>query len=97
MRRIGRSLVVAGMVAAATIAVPALPAFADPCGSSSWKSGNVQNVGYRNCGGGTIFLKGYIDSSYGWCLGIPGNGGSGVLQTKNIGGGGLHPWGTVWC
>src|SRR5262245_42440620 len=61
MKRAVRVAAIAALIAGA-IAIPATPAYAEPCGASSWLNwlGSTQFVGYRNCGSVTIYRKAHI-------------------------------------
>jgi hypothetical protein len=83
-----KSLKMAAAVLTAAVGVavvPAGPAQADPCGASSYVSGNTQYVGYRNCGGSIAWRRGHIGGTQGACYGIEGYS-SGILHKKNTGG-----------
>lgn len=95
MRRKALSLLAALVLAGATATMAASPAQADPCGASSWIDNGFQHVGYRNCGGSLIYVKGHIDNSWGDCESIGGYG-SEIIQARYTYGE-MEAWGVTTC
>ncbi|MBG0830087.1 hypothetical protein HS041_20170 [Planomonospora sp. ID67723] len=86
MKRAIRAAAVAALVGG-TLTIPASPAHAEPCGASSYVSGRVQYVVYRNCGSTNSFrMRAWIDfgiwRTWGGCKIVPPYT-SGVLHSKD--------------
>jgi hypothetical protein len=54
VRKISLAAALCILTSGAAVALATGPASADPCGASSYTSGNTRIVGYRNCGSSNV-------------------------------------------